>query len=168
MSFFSISTILNSIVNTIFRGRDIYDHLMRTRIFTLMMNMMVIYIHGKLQNHQESGWGLCLGLLAISYSPRRSGLSEESYDLKPIYLTQTSMLDSSNGTWKKSSNSSPRHYTWYCIYLPLRFRVTHCYLLYSQSYMFIKWHVNFLQSPNNQFDLHWQNMRNILNKHRIA
>ena len=41
---------------------DLYDHLMSTRIFTLIVNMIFM----SFQNHEESGYGLDLDLLTIS------------------------------------------------------------------------------------------------------
>ena len=67
---------------------NLYDHLMSTRIFTLVMNeIFIISSH----NYNESGYGLALDLLPIHSKsrvayPRRSELVRKSNHLKPIYV----------------------------------------------------------------------------------
>ena len=64
-------TVLGSIVNKIGGGRGaLYDRLISTRIFTLIMNS---------RNYEESGYDLNLNLVIVLYKscasyPRRSGL----------------------------------------------------------------------------------------------
>ena len=64
---------------------DLYDHLMSTRIFIMMMSKN---IHMSTKNYAESGYGLKLDMLTsctnyVSY-PRRSGLVRKSDHLIPI------------------------------------------------------------------------------------
>ena len=70
---------------------DAYDPLMSTRIFTLIMNRMPIYMSS--ENLEESGF--ILDMLIISYllcvsNPRRSGLDGRSNHSRPINLNLTS------------------------------------------------------------------------------
>jgi hypothetical protein len=53
----NMTNILNSIVNII--GGNLYDHLMSTKIFTLIMNEIFM-------SSEESGYGLNLDLLSMS------------------------------------------------------------------------------------------------------
>ena len=66
-------TILCSIVNMVFylsregggdMGRDVYDHLVSTKIFALIRNKKLIRAP---QNHEEIGYYLALDLLTILY-----------------------------------------------------------------------------------------------------
>jgi hypothetical protein len=81
----NMNTILGSIVNVI--GVDLYDHLMSTRIFTLIMNKIFRgapkIMRKGLQPH--FGFANYLILISVSYDTRKIGLVGESDHLRPIY-----------------------------------------------------------------------------------
>jgi hypothetical protein len=59
---FEICVILGSIVNII---GDLYDHLMNTNIFTLIMKEKDI--HTSSENYEESGYGLNVDVVTMSH-----------------------------------------------------------------------------------------------------
>ena len=81
-------TVLGSIVNAI--GKNLYDRSMSTRIFTMIMNKIIMC---NLKNREKHEYNLDLDWLTILYKscvshPRRSNLAEKVTIQDPSYLNE--------------------------------------------------------------------------------